>query len=325
MGPLGKHDTTPNGAGGPPLLTVAIPTFDRAPLLDALLGWFADAVVGLESSVELLVSDNCSTDETPQVTERWQRAMADMGVEARFTRNDRNVGAIRNIASCFERARTPFVWTIGDDDAVDPDALRSVLDKLDAHPDLTLLILNFSSRHWKTGEQHFERCYEVDADEVATNGQALFERFLGDPHPSRWGGLALTSALVYRTETAQAALRSWPEGVDNITLQLYVTAWCARAGKTILTRDVHVEMAAGRHFFAKDKMLFFRFRIADVPESFVKIAELGYSRELCRAKIRHQRNEIAWRRVLHLFSRQPLATVQVLARYVSAGRAVRST
>ena len=132
----------------------------------------------------------------------------------------------------------------------------------------------------------------------------------------------LTTALVYRTEAALEALRAWPDGVNNIGLQMFVTAWCAQQGQTILTKDAHLEMASGRHFFAEDRMVFFRFRIADLPEAFVKVAELSYSKTLCREKIRNQRREINWRRVLRLFAREPLATVDVLRRHLVASRAL---
>jgi abequosyltransferase len=303
-------------------LTVSIPTFNRAALLDEQLAWFSRAVTGREHVVELIVSDNASTDETPEVMARWAGAFASRGIPARFGRNGDNVGAIRNIASCIQRARGSHVWVVGDDDRVDDGALAFVLDTLADHPNLALLILNFSSRHHRTGELIYERCFEIDADDVKSNGRAIVERYLADPHPSRWGGLVLTTALVYRTTAVQAAARAWPEGLDNITMQLYLTASTALQGETIVTKEPHLEMAAGRHFFQDDKMTFFRFRIAEVPEAFLKLVELGYSLDLCREKIRNQRREIRWRRVAHLFVRQPLATGDVLLRHLRASCAV---
>lgn len=303
-----------------PALTVAMPTFNRAALFDEQLAWFARAVDGREGEVELIVSDNCSTDETPEVIARWQRILEERGVTIRAFRNDENIGAIRNIAACMRRARGTHVWTVGDDDAIDDAALGHVLDLLGSTQNVSLLILNFSSRHWKTKELRFARCFEIEADEVVEHGKELVERFLSDPHPSRWGGLVLTTALVYRTETVQAALDEWPAGLDNITLQLFLTARCALEGATVLTKETHVEMAAGRHFFDKDPMMHFRFRIADIPEAFVKLAEIGYSPALCQQKILNQRKELRLRTVARLFSKQPVATLGVLRRHLAASR-----
>ncbi len=46
------------------LLTIAIPTYNRAELLDKQLAWLAQAIQGFESDCEIFVSDNCSTDHT---------------------------------------------------------------------------------------------------------------------------------------------------------------------------------------------------------------------------------------------------------------------
>jgi abequosyltransferase len=299
-------------------LTVAIPTFNRAALLDEQLAWFADAVAGRERHVELIVSDNCSTDETPEVIERWRRRLSGGQLEVHCYRQEENVGAIRNIAGCIGRARGAYVWTVGDDDAIDGGAVRFVLDTIAQHRDLSLLILNYSNRHWQTKQLRFERCFEVDADLVEPHGQGIVERFLRDPDPSRWGGLVLTTALVYRTDAAQGSLAAWPAGVDNLCVQLFVTAWCALAGATVLTRDAHLEMASGRHFFADDRMMFFRFRIGDIPMTFVKLAQIGYEPGLCLERVRTQRREFRWRVAFRLFMRSPMATTRVLLDHLAA-------
>lgn len=294
-----------------------MPTYKRASLIDAQLAWFAAAVQGREDRVELLVSDNCSPDGTAAVCERWSAALRGR-LRTRFHRQASNVGAIRNIAWCMNEAAGEYVWVVGDDDAIHPSALHFVFETIVKQPDLALLILNYSSRHWKSGELRFERCFEVDADLVASDGQALVERFLRDDRPSHWGGLVLTTALVYRTADAQAALHAWPKGLDNISVQLFVTAHAALQGTTMLTSRPHLEMAAGRHFFAEDPLVLFRFRIADIPDAFVELVRIGYSRELCLHRIRHQRRELRWRRLLKLFARHPVASASVLARHASA-------
>lgn len=44
------------------LLTIVIPTFNRAILLKQQLTWLAKAIKGFESECEIIISDNCSTD-----------------------------------------------------------------------------------------------------------------------------------------------------------------------------------------------------------------------------------------------------------------------
>jgi len=54
------------------LLTIAIPTYNRADLLDKQLTWLSQAIKGFETECEILVSDNCSTDHTQSIINKWR-------------------------------------------------------------------------------------------------------------------------------------------------------------------------------------------------------------------------------------------------------------
>lgn len=304
------------------ILTVAIPTYNRAALLDRQLLWFAEAVKGREQDCALVVSDNCSTDDTPEVVAKWGAVFAESGIEFRANRNRENLGPIRNIARCIRKSNTKYIWTVSDDDTVAPHALRFVLERIEEHPDLGSLILNFSHRNSESGVLKFARCFEVDQDQVGKSGKEIFERALRHPEPGRWGGLVLTTAQVYRTAAAQAALRQWPEGLDNLYMQFFVTAYCARQ-KTILTREPFLEMAGGRHFFSGQRRMQFHFKLGEMPESLVKVAELGYSRDLCLEKVAIQRKKIRNKLILRYLLDEPFATLHLLRRHRNAIRRIR--
>jgi glycosyltransferase involved in cell wall biosynthesis len=107
------------------LLTIAIPTYNRAtmigPLLAALLEQMHD-----EKRVELLVSDNASTDGTREVIRTYQNS----GLAIRYIRNGTNLGADRNILQCFEQAHGQYVWIFSDDDLILPGSLQRILSAL---------------------------------------------------------------------------------------------------------------------------------------------------------------------------------------------------
>lgn len=105
-----------------PLLTIAIPTFNRASTLDLCLAEMGSQVAAHGDRVELLISDNASTDETPAVIARHMEA----GVSIRLIRNPENIGADANFAQCMREARGTFVLVFGDDDVL----LEGALDKL---------------------------------------------------------------------------------------------------------------------------------------------------------------------------------------------------
>jgi abequosyltransferase len=265
-------------------LTIAFPTYNRAALLDRQLGWLSRALEGHEQQCEILVSDNASPDETPRVIDGWRKALTDRGASVTVNRYAKNVGAIRNIAFCIGSARTAHVWTVGDDDVIEDSALNYVLTQIDQHPDLALLTLNFSSRLVTTGELRFERCYEIDEDVVHADGRELFMRCLEhDP-----GGVALTTAQVYRSDLAGRAIREWQLGLHNLVTQIYWTGFCAANGPVKVTRDTHLECAAGTHFFVGNPRLAYKLDLGDTAELYARLAKTGYPADRCLRLARKQ-------------------------------------
>lgn len=112
-----------------PLLTIAIPTFNRAALLAELLAVLEPQLIAF-SNVELLIADNCSDDDTPAVIAASRDRLA--GANVRFTsfRHATNIGSDANFVSCFESARGHFFWLCGDDDILTPGALAQVMPHL---------------------------------------------------------------------------------------------------------------------------------------------------------------------------------------------------
>lgn len=112
-------------AGGPgPLLSIAIPTCNRSGYLRELLESLQEDLKD-ETRVELLVSDNCSSDDTPVVVADF----IDRGLPIRSIRNETNIGADANFLQCFHLSRGTYFWIIGDDDIVSPGALPAILEK----------------------------------------------------------------------------------------------------------------------------------------------------------------------------------------------------
>lgn len=105
-----------------PLLTIAIPTYNRASCLRELLSALADQLTD-EPRVELMISDNASPDETPSVVEEFVAH----GLRVRYLRNAENIGPDANFLQCFEQARGKYVWLFSDDDLLIPGALAKIL------------------------------------------------------------------------------------------------------------------------------------------------------------------------------------------------------
>lgn len=108
-----------------PLLTIAIPTYNRSRYLERLLETLADQI-SPDSLVELIVSDNASSDDTHEVVERFQSC----GLRIRYLKNETNRGPDLNILQCYEEAAGKYVWILGDDDFVRPGGLSKVISHI---------------------------------------------------------------------------------------------------------------------------------------------------------------------------------------------------
>ncbi len=117
-----------------PLLSIAVPTFNRAETLAALLAVLLPQVAELARAgaplLEVLIADNASPDHTPEVVAAAAQQFAAADVPLRVFRHAENIGSDANFAFCYEQARGTFFWLCGDDDVVVPGGLARVVEQL---------------------------------------------------------------------------------------------------------------------------------------------------------------------------------------------------
>lgn len=94
-----------------PLLSICIPTYNRAANLDHCLHSIFSQMDNIPA-IEILVSDNASTDNTREVVERYAAHYPFL----KYSRNETNIGADRNIHQVMQQARGKFIKLQGDDD-----------------------------------------------------------------------------------------------------------------------------------------------------------------------------------------------------------------
>jgi glycosyltransferase involved in cell wall biosynthesis len=96
-----------------PLVSIGIPTYNRAEgfLKQAL----QSAVNQTYQNIEIIISDNCSTDNTEMVV----RSFNDPRI--RYFKHKENIGANNNFNYCVEQARGAYFLLLHDDDLIDND------------------------------------------------------------------------------------------------------------------------------------------------------------------------------------------------------------
>jgi glycosyltransferase involved in cell wall biosynthesis len=112
-------------------LTVGMPVYNgeryMAETIDTILGQDVDGL-------ELMVSDNCSTDATAEIV----KDVMSRDDRVRYVRNEHNVGAARNYNQLVEFSQAPLFKWAGYDDLLRPSYLARCLEVLDAQPDVVI-------------------------------------------------------------------------------------------------------------------------------------------------------------------------------------------
>jgi glycosyltransferase involved in cell wall biosynthesis len=102
-----------------PLVTIAIPTYNRADkyLKDAL----TSALNQTYEHIEILVSDNCSNDHTPDLVQSFKDS------RIKYFRQTKNLGMLGNMNFLVEQANGDYMLMLHDDDVIDNDMIEACI------------------------------------------------------------------------------------------------------------------------------------------------------------------------------------------------------
>lgn len=129
-----------------PLLSICIPTFNRAPHLDQCLQSIYSQI-GNNELIEVIVCDNASTDATEEIATRYASLYSTM----KYVRNEENIGGDPNIFRVMNLAQGKFIKLQGDDDFYVEGTLHLLLDVLHSHSDygvVQIFVRNGDGRIW---------------------------------------------------------------------------------------------------------------------------------------------------------------------------------
>ena len=115
-----------------PLVSIGIPSYNRAALLQRAM----ESVLSQDyDNIELIVSDNASTDGTQALCEEFCRRDS----RVRYIRQPVNRGANANFIEVSQRSRGEYYMVIGDDDWLDISYVSQCLQALIQDPELVLV------------------------------------------------------------------------------------------------------------------------------------------------------------------------------------------
>jgi glycosyltransferase involved in cell wall biosynthesis len=132
IGDLKSHDD--------PLVTIAIPTYNRADLLKKCV---TAAMAQSYQRFEILVSDNASTDHTIEALKSFDDS------RLRVLRQESNIGLVPNWNACIAQAKGEYIVFVSDDDWIAPWLLDRCIDVVRAEPGISIVMalsdVSFSS------------------------------------------------------------------------------------------------------------------------------------------------------------------------------------
>ena len=102
-----------------PLVTIAIPTYNRAD--NYLRQALSSAVEQTYKNIEIIVSDNCSNDNTESVVKGFNDS------RIRYFKQKENIGPWKNFNFCLQQANGIFFLVLSDDDLIDNDFIDACL------------------------------------------------------------------------------------------------------------------------------------------------------------------------------------------------------
>ncbi len=211
-------------AGDRPLVSIAVPTFNRAATLERTL---ETALGQTHQALEVIVSDQASSDGT----EALCRRLAAADPRLRYLRQPTNAGgSTANINLLAAELRGPYAMLLADDDWLAPDYVERCLALLRARPELAVA---------------YGRARYFDGDRQVSAG--LRHDHLQDAPAARVADYFRTvddNGVMYGLMRSEALRRAlpMPNALGNDWLLM---GRVAMAGKIATTDETHVDRAVG--------------------------------------------------------------------------------
>lgn len=140
-----------------PKLSICIPTYNRAKYLGETI---ASIVNQATEEVEIVISDNASSDNTTEIVEHYRATFPSIV----YYRHSENVGADRNYLKVVELASGEYCWLFGSDDIMKEHAIAKVLSEIKSGADVYLCGLTLCTLDMAPIEKH--RVLKIETDKT---------------------------------------------------------------------------------------------------------------------------------------------------------------
>lgn len=160
------------------LLTVVVPTYNRAETLRTTLSFVIPQVEAHKDDVHIYISDNASTDNTKEVVEELMSENPDI---ITYFCQEKNITASPNFNDAVHRVNSDYVYLLSDDDVIVPECISFMLRCIKENSDVNYFYVNQYVASEKMDDvklwnQNFGLSY---LKKYKTGGEMLKEHFDG--------------------------------------------------------------------------------------------------------------------------------------------------
>jgi len=125
------------------LVSIGLPTYNRAKLLCRAI----DSAINQDyNNIEVIVSDNASTDETNHIC----RLYLQKDNRLKLIRQQENLGPLANFHAVLGAASGEYFMWLGDDDWIDPDYVNTCAQELSS--DQSISLVSGAPQYYRNGE-----------------------------------------------------------------------------------------------------------------------------------------------------------------------------
>jgi hypothetical protein len=282
-----------------PYLSICIPTYNHAVLLESALLALIDPINALSPRVELIVSDNKSDDHTPEVINKMSAKMP-----LRHYTQPENTGFYGNFFTLMELAQGHFSWVIGDDDLVKPDGLVRILRTIEENQEVDYIFANCDVFNIAEREA-FDRPVvandfaELSRPKSKIDGSFRVERWeeLVDP---KFDNVFLGSiqVSVFRTDLMKQTIASYHSldqqfhRLNYFNTELLARSYLGQPAYFIGT-PCSVVFVGGQHWFAR-AIIIYMVTLEEMLDNYLKLGIPASQVKICRLALLEYQHQHHW-------------------------------
>ncbi len=154
-------------------LTIAIPIYNGARYIRDALNSIVSQMKNIDKKIEILVSDNASVDETPQIIKEYQNKYPKV---VSYYRNKENIGFDKNVDLAVKRSKGNYVWLLSDDDSLRANSISILFNKVDKYENPSVLLLNYSECDVNLNECTYRIRPDIYEDIYCEDGNIFFQK-----------------------------------------------------------------------------------------------------------------------------------------------------